>query len=72
MSPERLAGESLGLDLREEPPADATPKPDKPATPGSDPERPVVLCPCPRPGMYQRCFRFPCIYAENSAYKPPF
>ena len=62
----RLAGETLGIDLREEPVLEP-----KPAPTGDD-DRAVALCPCPRPGMHQRCFRFPCIYSRESSVRPAF
>ena len=64
----RLAGETLGIDLR----AEAVPEPKPKPAPTGDEERAVVLCPCPRPGMYQRCFRFPCIYSKDSSVQPAF
>lgn len=72
MSPERLAGESLGIDIREDPAPAPEPEPEKPPQDSSGSDRPVINCPCPKPGMYRRCFRFPCIYAPDSAYRPPF
>lgn len=64
----RLAGETLGIDLREEVVPEPKPKP----VPTDEEERAVVLCPCPKPGMYQRCFRFPCIYSKESSIQPAF